>query len=34
MAEQVVDKLIINVDVTGNASKEIGNINTQLKKYG
>lgn len=34
MAEQVVDKLIINVDVTGNASKEIGSINTQLKNMG
>ena len=34
MAEQVVDKLIINVDVTGNASKEISNINTQLKNMG
>lgn len=34
MAEQVVDKLIINIDVTGNASKEIGNINTQLKNMG
>lgn len=34
MAEQVVDKLIINIDVTGNASKEISNINTQLKNMG
>lgn len=34
MAEQVVDKLIINIDVAGNASKEISNINTQLKNMG
>lgn len=34
MAEQIVDKLIINIDVTGNASEEISNINTQLKNMG
>jgi len=34
MAEQVVDKLIINIDVTGNARSEIGNINKSLKNMG
>lgn len=34
MAEQTIDKLIIDISVSGNASSEIGKINTNLKNMG
>jgi len=34
MAEQTIDKLIIDISVAGNASSEIGKINTNLKNMG
>lgn len=34
MAEQTIDKLIIDISVSGNASSEIGKINTSLKDMG